>query len=177
MKKTLIILLTIVLAYGSCKEIDQLTHFSIEYTSNITIESTFLIDIPFNIWTPNIPTNSEEVFSNNNTNTDLVEEITMTEMTMKITSPDTQTFDFLKSIEIYMSAEGLDEVKIAWYTDIPQTGLTSISLETSEDDLKEYIKKDEYKLRSRIVSRQLISVSTDIEIYTRLFVDAEILGI
>jgi len=177
MKKALILLSVIILTYGSCKEIDQLTHFAIEYTDEITIESTFFVDIPFDVWTPNIPTNSDEVFSNNNTNTDLVEEINLTEMSMTVTSPDTQTFDFLSSIEIYISAEGVDEIKIAWYDDIPQTGLKSISLETSEEDLKEFIKKDEYKLRTRAVTRQLISVSTDIEIFSRFFVDAEILGI
>ena len=165
------------LTYSSCKEVDKLTHFYMDYTSNITVESTFFIDIPFDVWTPDIPTNSEEAFQNNDTHTDLIEEITLTEMKMNITSPTSQSFDFLKSIEIYISAEGIEEKKIAWYDDIPQTGLLTISLETADDNLEEYIKKDEYKLRSRTVTRQLISVSTEIEILNTFFVDAEIFGI
>ena len=167
----------IMLTYSSCKEIDKLTHFYMDYTSNITVESTFFIDIPFDVWTPDIPTNSEETFQNNDTRTDLIEEITLTEMKMNITSPESQSFDFLKSIEIYISADGVEEKKIAWYDDIPQSGLLTISLETADDNLEEYIKKDEYKLRSRTVTRQLISVSTEIEISNTFFVDAKILGI
>ncbi len=167
----------IMLTYSSCKEVDKLTHFYMDYTSNITVESTFFIDIPFDVWTPDIPTNSEETFQNNDTRTDLIEEITLTEMKMNITSPVSQSFDFLKSIEIYISAEGVEEKKIAWYDNIPQTGLLTISLETADDNLEEFIKKDEYKLRSRTVTRQLISVSTEIEILNTFFVDAKILGI
>ena len=62
------------------------------------------------------------------------------------------------------NASKTKEKKIAWFDDIPQIGLSSIKLETSEDDLTEYITKDEYKLRSHTVTRQLISSNTDIEI-------------
>lgn len=177
MKKILIFISVIVLTHGSCKEIEQLTHFYMDFTSNITVESTFIIDVPFDVWTPNISTFSDEVFKKNNTNSNMVEEIVLKEMKMNITSPESQSFDFLKSIEIYISAEGFEEEKIAWHNDIPQTGLSSINLETSDDDLKEYIKKDGYKLRTRVVTRQVISESTDIEIISTFFVDAQILGI
>ncbi len=177
MKKLFFIVSAILLTYGSCKEIDKLTHFNMDYTSNITVESTFFVDVPFDIWTPDIPTNSETTFENNDTRTDLIEEIILTQMNMNITSPDSQTFDFLKTIEVYIDADGLDEKKIAWLLDIPQTGLKEIILEISDDDLKDYIKKDKYKLRSHTVTRQLISKSTDIEIKSSFFVDASILGI
>ena len=113
MKNIILLFSIILLTYSSCKEIDKLTHFYMDYTSNITVESTFFIDIPFDIWTPDIPTNSEETFQNNNTRTDLIEEITLTEMKMNITSPASQSFDFLKSIEIYISAEGIEEKRIS----------------------------------------------------------------
>ena len=177
MNKMLFLVSVIVLTYGSCKEIDKLTHFYMDYTSNITVQSTFIIDIPFDVWTPNIRTNSEETFTNNETRTNLIDRIVLTEMSMNITSPESQSFDFLKSIEIYINAEGVEEKKIAWNVDVPQTGLSSIDMETSEDDLKEYITKDEYTLRSHTVTRQLISSSTDIEINNTFFVDAKILGI
>lgn len=177
MKKSILLFITILISYGSCKEIDKLTHFYIENNSNITIESTLPIEIPFDIWTPNIPTNSETSFENNNTRTDLIEEIVLSEMIMNIISPDSQSFDFLKSIEIFISTDSTDEKKIAWNNDIPKTGLLSISLETTDDDLKDYIKKNGYIMRSRTVTRQLISVSTDIEIFSKFFVDATLLGI
>ncbi len=177
MKKLLLILIPLIIAHESCKEIDKLTHFKMDYTSDITINSSFYIDVPFDVWTPNIPTNSETTFENNDTRTNLIEQINLTNMSMNIKSPTSQTFDFLKSIEIYINADGVDEKKIAWIDDISQTGLTTIVLETGSDDLKDYIKKDSYTLRSHTVTRQLISNTTDIEIKSSFFVDAKILGI
>jgi len=177
MKKILFVFFAVILTYGSCKEIDKLTHFNMDFTSSITIDPTFIIDIPIDVWTPDIPTNSETTFENNDTRTDLIEQINLTQMNMTIISTDTQSFDFLKTIEIYINADGVEEKKIAWLLDIPQTGLKTINLEITDDDLKDYIKKDEYKLRTHTVTRQLISKSTDIEIKSSFFVDANILGI
>jgi hypothetical protein len=148
-----------------------------DFNSNITIESTLYIDKPIDIWTLDITTDSEITFENNNTHTDLIDKIVLTTLNMDITSADNQTFDFFKTIEVYIDADELEEKKIAWLLDIPQTGLKTIILESTEDDLKDYIKKDEYKLRTHTVTRQLISKSTDIEIKSNFFVDAKILGI
>ena len=169
MKKLYLIVTVVLLTYGSCKEVSQLTHFYIDYTSNVTI--------PIDVWTPYIPTNSDEIFGNNNTSSGLIEEIILTEMKMNITSPSSQSFDFLKSIEIYIIANNLSEVKIAWKENIPQTGLSSIDLETSEDDLQEFIEQEVYKLRCRAVIREQISDTVQLEIFSTFFVDAQILGI
>jgi len=177
MKKTIFILSLIILTYGSCKEIDKLTHFNMEYSTDITVNSVLYIDIPFDIWTPDLPTNSETTFENNDTRSNLIEEIIITKMNMEITSPNNQTFDFLKSIEIYINAEGEEEKKIAWLTDIPKTGLKFLELNTIDDDLKNYIKKDEYKLRTSVTTRELVTQTTNIKVNSNFFVDAKILGL
>ena len=177
MKKITVVLLGLLLLTFSCKEVDKLTQFNMDYTSSITIPATFGIDIPIDIWTPNIPTNSETEFESNNTAKNLIEEIVMTKMSMTISSPANANFDFLKEIEIYISADGIAEKRVAWLTDIPQSGLKTIELETSSDDLKEYIKADKYKLNTKTVTRQFISHDTDIEIKNTFYVDAKILGI
>lgn len=177
MKRIFLLTIVILLTYGSCKEISELTHFNINYKTNVTIPPSDFVGIPFDVITPYIPTNSDEIFGNNNTSSGLIEEIILTSMTINITSPSSQSFDFLKSIKIYIIANNLIEVKIAWYDDIPQTGLSSIIMETGNDDLKEFIKKDEFKLRFQTVIRQQISDSTEIEILSTFFVDALLLGI
>jgi hypothetical protein len=148
-----------------------------EYTSNTTIPATFGVDIPINIWTPNIPTNSEQEFESNNTAKNLIEEIVLTELTLSILSPSNASFDFLKSIEIFISADGEAEKKVAWMDDIPKTSLKTIFLLTTSDDLKAYIKADKYKLNTKTVTRQLISQDTELEITNSFFVDAKILGL
>ena len=96
---------------------------------------------------------------------------------MKITAPEGETFDFLRSIKIYISAEGLDEKMIAWKTDMKDDGATTITLDTSDDNLKDYILKDSFQLRTETVTDQLLTHDTDIEIDAVFWVDAKILGV
>jgi len=177
MKKLLFIIVAVLVIVQSCKEVNKLTQFSISNNSTATIPATLGIDLPIDIWTPDIPTNSETEFKSNNTAKNLVQHITLTSLSVEITSPESSTFDFLKNIEIYISADGLAEKKIAWLDNIPQTGLKTIDLTVSSDDLQEYIKKDKYKLRTKTVTRELISHDTDIAIHAKFWVDAKILGI
>ena len=178
MKKSILLLLcSIFLFVTSCKEVDKLTHFNMDYDSHTTIPATFGINLPIDVWTPDIPTNSTTTFESNDTRKDLIEVIVLKKMKLTITSPESASWDFLKTIEIYISADGSEEKKIAWLENIPQNGAKVIDLETSSDDLKEYIKKDEYKLRTKTVTRQLISQDIEVDINASFYVDAKILGI
>ncbi len=177
MKTRVLMAVMLIFTLFSCNKIDEWTHFNLEYTSSVTIPATFGVDLPIDIWTPNIPSNSEEEFESNNTAKNLIEKVVLTALSMEIKSPETSSFDFLKTIEIYIEADGLEEKRVAWLTDIPQTGLKYIELETSVDDLQEFIKKDNYKLRTKTITRQFISHDTEVEIKNSFFVDAKILGI
>ncbi len=177
MKKIILLFAVITTTIWSCKEVNKLTQFNMNYSDEITIPATLGIDLPIDIWTPDIPTNSSSTFESNNTHKDLIQQIILKKMILTITSPEESTWDFLKEIEIYISAEGLEKKKIAWMDEIPQTGLKSIDLTVSTEDLKEYIKKDEYKLETKTVTRQLVSHDTKVEIKSTFFVDAKILGI
>lgn len=177
MKKIFITILAITLLYGSCKEVEQLTHFKMDLTNNISILSIPIANIPIDIITPKSPANLQSLSGENNTSIDLIDEIVLTYINLIIKSPNNQTFDFLKDIEININAEGLDEKKIAWYYDIPQTGLKTIDLETTEDGLQEYLKQEFYTLRIHILPQQTITDTTEIEINSSFFVDARLLGI
>lgn len=176
MKKSLILLL-IVFSLSQCDKIDDLTKFDIDYNTSVTISSTFGIDVPFDIATPVITTNSESEFEVNNTKKDLIEEITLSHLTMIITSPDGASFDFLNSIEVYINADGLEEKKVAWNEQIPETIGDVLELESSNIDLQEYIKKDSFQLRVKTKTDKLISEDHEIEIRSVFHIDAKILGI
>ena len=174
--KVLLLAVSMIL-FDGCKTVDKLTHFNMDYDETITIPSTVGINLPFNLITPNIKTNSEETFQINDTHKDLIEEIVLKELTLNIVSPVGADFSFLKSIEVYISADGLDEIKVAWKYDIDNDVGASIQLETVGDDLKEYIKKDEFDLKLTTVTDELILSNHDIEVKSKFFVDAKILGI
>ena len=161
----------------SCKEIDKLTQFEMDYNETISIASTFGINLPFNLITPNITSNSQETFAINDTRKDLIENIQLTQMTMNLISPEGEDFSFLKSIDIYIGAEGLNEIKVAWNEDIDNSVGNTLQLSTSSSDLKEYIKNDEFYLKVTSVTDELILSDHEIEVLSKFFVDAKILGI
>ena len=54
-----IVLVSIVLSLFPCKEVDELTHFTIESDSESVIESVIGLNLPVNLPTPVITTNIE----------------------------------------------------------------------------------------------------------------------
>lgn len=162
---------------SSCEEAEKLTQFNIDYNTTVTIPSTFGVQVPFDVSTPAINTSSTSTFESNDTRKDLIEEIQLTEMTLTINSPSGADFSFLESIEVFISADSLDEVRIAYQDSVDVAAGESLSLTTTGVDLQEYIKADEFSLRINAVTDEAISQDHELNIYTKFFVDAELFGI
>ncbi len=177
MFKRYAIVLCVFMMFINCDKLDELTKFDIEYSQRATIPSSTGMNLPIDVFTPEMETNSESKFAVNDTRKDLIEEITLTVLEMVIISPDNADFSFLNSIEVYISADGLEEILIASLNEVPENAGNSIMLNTSDLDLKEYIKKDEFSLRLNTVTDELISTDHELEVKSTFFVDAKILGI
>jgi len=160
----------------SCKKVDKLTQFDMNYDSSVIVESTFGMNVPFNIYTPNITTNSESTFESNDTRKDLIESINLKTLTMTISNPEGDDFSFLKSIEIYISADGLSDIMVAWKDNISDND-TELNFETSSADLKDYVKKDSFKLKVKTTTDEVLTHNYTIDIHSVFFVDAKIFGI
>lgn len=172
-----ILLVTILLStifFSSC---DKLTQFDIDYETEATIQSSSPINLPFNIITPEITSNSTSTFESNNTRKDLVEEILLKQLDMEITSPSNGDFSFVNEIHIYLKADGLEDVEIAYIEDIPDNVGNKISLTPVCKDFKEYIKKDQFQISIDVTTDEVITQDHVVKIYTVFAVDAEILGV
>lgn len=177
MKKYFLYLIALSFCFSGCKTIDKLTQFNMEFNEEVTLPSSMGIGLPFDILTPEVPTNSEYAFSENDTRKDLIEEIILTELVLTIKSPDDSDFSFLKSIEVFINADGLEEQKIAWANDVPDNQGASIKLETSGTNLEEYIKKDQFKLKVSTVTDEAFTPDHVVNVYSKFFVDAKIAGL
>jgi len=51
----------------ACDKADELTKFNIEYKSSVTIPSSPAIDLPLEVFTPGMETNSDSEFEVNDT--------------------------------------------------------------------------------------------------------------
>lgn len=177
MKKYGILLFGLVWAWQSCQKIDRLTQFDLTYHSEVTIPASIPLNVPFDIVTPEITTNTEEDFENHQTHKDLIEEISLKEVELTITDPAGADFDFLNSIEIYIETDDLPAKKIAWKENIPENGARRLRLETSSDDIKEYLLADSFKLKIKTKTDRVLTQDVTIDIKTVFHVDAKILGI
>ncbi len=176
MRKFLALLIFLNL-FLACNKLDEYTKFNIVYHTEAVIPARVSLNLPMDIPLPSITTESNHTFENHNTHKDLIEEIHLKELKVKITDPVNGDFSFLSDIEIYISADGLPEIKIAWLNNIPDSIGNEIILETTGSDLQEYIKTDSFNLRLRVTTDQLITQDYTIDIKSVFEVNAKILGI
>lgn len=176
MKKHLCIYCSILITFTGCKKIDKLTKFNMEFNETVVIPASTGINLPFNILTPNVETNSESTFAVNNTRKDLINEIRLTKLDLRITAPSNGTFSFVKSLSIFLSADGLSETKIAWIENVSSNVGNVLNLDVSGADLKEYIKKDKFTLRLNTVTDELITSDYQINVHAIYQVDAKLIS-
>ena len=162
---------------SGCKKASEFTQFTIAYDESVTIQSSAGISLPFDVLTPDMQTNSESKFESNDTRKDKIEEIKLTKLNLTLTSPTTGDFSFLKTIDVFISADGLDEVRLAWTSNVPETVGKFLELNVEDFDFKEYIKKDDFSLRLKTVTDKVITTDHELDIHSEFFVDAEVLGL
>jgi len=167
--------LSIVFLFMGCKKVDKLTQFEMEFDETIVIPASSGINLPFNIISPDIATNSESTFEVNDTRKDLIEEIKLRTLNLFVTSPSNANFNFLKSIHIYISADGLSEIEIASKATVAENTIV-LSLDVTDADLKEYIKADQFSLRLNTETDEVLTTDYHIAMHSVFFVDAKILG-
>lgn len=174
--KKVILLVILSINVLACNLLDKFTKFDLNFSQEITIRASTLFNLPIDIPTPPIQSNSESTFKTQNTHEDLVEEIILKNLILNLVSPTDEDFSILKSIEIYINAEGLSESKIAWLDNIPKN-VNSLTLEVSKVDLKKYIFADSFVLSLKTVTNKANTRDYKIEVKSTFGVNAKILGI
>lgn len=139
----------------SCDKLDELLTFDVKDSGTFTIPSYTGISAPVSIPVPTITSSASKTFENNNTHASLVKNVKLKELQLNIESPQSKTFKFLKSIEIYISAEGENEVMLASIYDIPVTIGSELILDPTGNNLDTFIKKESYSLRTVVEIREI----------------------
>jgi hypothetical protein len=154
-------IVTMLLLITSCNVIDDLLTFSIDNQTTFKIESGFPLGTAFNVVTPDVTTNSNSTFENNNTKAELVKDVKLSELKLTITDPSNKSFSFLKSIHLYISTDANDEIELAYLDEINSTSNT-INLTCTSQKLDKYIKASSYKIRTKAVIKE--SLTQDITV-------------
>ncbi|MDN3665034.1 hypothetical protein ACFFU1_02250 [Algibacter miyuki] len=177
MKKNLLLLSVVFAVLFSCSVLDELTKFDLDLQTRYSIPASTIVNVPASLATPDVTTESESTFENNNTNKDLIESIKLKNIKLSIETPEDGNFNFLKEIHVYIEADGLDELEIANMYDLENTNSSALDLDVLDQELKAYIKKDSYSLRVKTTIDETVSETHEIIIDTKFRVDAKILGL
>lgn len=160
-----------------CKKLDKLTQFNMDYDRDIVYSAGLPVNLPFNISSPDMFTNSEQEFAINDTRKDLIESIKLTDLKLTITSPAGKTFSFLKDVRIYISAPSLPEVEIANKLNIDNSVGDELKPTIFDAELQDYIKADKFMLRVAGTTDEILTTQVNVHVYSNFFVDAKILGL
>ncbi|WP_299761096.1 hypothetical protein [uncultured Pontibacter sp.] len=172
MKRMMMAVLLFAIIATACEKIDDLLTFYINEEETFTIESGFPLGalIPATPFT--VTTNSEETFKNNKTRAKLVKDVTLNRLELTIKKPEGQNFDFLKRIELYISSEDQPEVRIAYLDEVP-TGSSVLKLKSTNAKLDEYIKSNNYTIRTQAEISKPITEDITIKADMRFKVTAD----
>lgn len=177
MKKLLFVSVVLMaVLFQGCEAVDRFTKFHIDYSTSVTIPASTGVNLPFNLMTPKIESNTESAMAVNDTRKDMVEEVSLSSLKLTLTAPSDQDFSFLESISIFINAEGMSESRVAWNDNVSASAGSVLELEVTGVDLKDYILKDEFSLRVNAVTDEFLATEHQIKVDARFFIDAKILG-
>lgn len=163
-------------ALTGCKLIDELRTFNLNYTVNFAVPSSTIIDLPLNLPTPSVTTDSEQRFDDEGVESAWIESVKMTGLTCTITAPEGEDFSFMEKIAIYMNATDQSEVLIASLDPVPETSGNSIVLEVSGVDLYPYISQNSFSLRTSVTTDESMTQNIDVAANMIMEVKATIPG-
>jgi hypothetical protein len=170
--KSIALILFLSLFLNSCNTVDDLLTFTISNEASIQIKSTFPINLPSEIITPDVTTNSSAEFANNKTKASLVKDVKLKSLKLSIANPTDQTFTFLKSIHLYISTTNSDEIELAYQDNISSTTNT-IDLICTDKRLDEYIKADKYKIRTQVTLKETLTKEVTVKADMKFKVTAD----
>ena len=152
MKRSILVLaaLALVVFFG-CKKAEDLATIDqdITYQEDVPIPYGSSVPIPVNMGT-SVPyafaTDYQTYLNTYHTSADKVISTKMKKLSMRITSPSNQNFDFLDTVKLYVNAPGLPEVLAAYKAPVPK-GTQLVDLDVVDVELKPYFLQDSMHVR------------------------------
>lgn len=164
-------LFTIALSISSFISCKKQKEFNVTNSTTFTVPSAnSAVNLPIQITTPETTSNVQTKVDAEGSTSKLIEQVILTELNLNINSPANANFNFLNSIEIYISSPTQPEVLIAWKYDIAEDNATALSLTTGNTNLKEYLKDSGISLRTKIVTDKFVTYDLNVTANQNYFV-------
>lgn len=165
-------ILFLLISIVSCKKDNGLVDFKLKYDTAFSFNPGTPISLPFEVLTPPVTTNSQAELEGRNSELKLINYVKLEKLVMNIVNPQGKTFSFLKDINIYISADGMDDKLIASKVNIEDNIGGVLELSTTGENLKDYIKQPEFGIKVKATTDETITQTIDINIRTEYAVNA-----
>ena len=158
MQKIFLFVGVVCVTFSSCKkdEIPEIipyeqTRFVINEPIKFEISSLIGLNLPFQIPFADISLDFLTTSQNTNPHIGLIRDIKLRDFILRITSPQNQTFNFLKDIEVYISSDVLPEIKLAQHYNVANSIGSVLHLVPEGGALDGYLKSESFDLRLELV--------------------------
>lgn len=177
MKNIYVLSVIFFLASGivGCDTLNRLTQFNMTINSEWVFQSTLNLNLPIDLIVPDIETNASSTFEGEGTVADLVEDIQLESLTIQLTSPNSEDFSFLESLEVYIQTEGQIEQRIAFAEVISDNVGNTFELDVESVNLTAYVASETFSLRFNSVIDEVVTQDMTIAIAATFMVDAKLL--
>ena len=158
MKKIVFCIIAMAVLFTACQKIKNLANinFNIPFSQSVTVLG--IADYPYGVLLPGgglslpfppitVATNAQQIFDQYHASSKNLIEADLNNLDLQITAPAGQYFDFVDSIQVFISTETLPEVLVAYLYNVPK-GQNKINLVTVPGlNLKSYAVQDSVTLR------------------------------
>ena len=158
MKKADLVAGALTLVAVACNKIEDLANISKDFTYTEVVDVPSITGLPSVIDSlpqggisadaPVMPmeTNSAQYISESGSSANLVQHVKLVKFVTTMKEPSGSNFDFMDTIRVYVSAQGLEEKLAAKKYGIPK-GQQTLELDCEDVNLKEYFIKDTMYIR------------------------------
>lgn len=171
MKKYIIGLCLAVFAFAGCDKIKDLTKIDQDFPYNEEIEVPFgnstgtplPVGIPVSLPTYSFATNYQSYLDQYNTSSSKVDHVKLKSLSMRVTYPTSQNFDFLDTVRVYVSGTNLPEILAAYKYPVPK-GVQFLDLDVVDQNLKDYFLRDSMYVKITGFANALPAQGTKIDL-------------
>ena len=166
----------LLLGASGCKKIEDLLTFQVNDSSSFVVPASGILNTTvLSLPGATVNSSSSGTYSANNTSADRVQDVTLDRLALTVTDPAGQTFDFLKSVKIYIATDnsGTNKTLLASLSPVP-TGQTTINLTPSGAKLDLYLRSNSYTLYTDVELAQAVRQNTTVRADSRFNVKAKL---
>ena len=173
--KKILIFSFLFMSLVACEKIDKTTQFSINTEATFEVPADMATQTPIELSAMPLVIDSK-IFEEYNTSIDLIDKATIKNIEFQIVNPQNADFNFITDIELYIEADNLPKIRMAWKNDMQNDQLQSFSPDYLQDNLSEYLKNDHLKMSLVLLTDEVLQQSVQFKVKTGFYIDAELIG-